>query len=269
MQARVRRRSSEHAIRADSRCALRPSLGLPPAPAARPCVHPGSAPSSPRSGALLLAALREERAHLGAARPAWQQGRTSGAARVGQPQVRGSALRTFLRKTRLRARRLLSGARLPVQVGFGSLLVYLVLFNFSVVRGSSMSPGIRDGDRILIDQLSYFFRDVQRGDVIVMRYPLDPSVDYIKRIVGLPGDQVVIRGAQVFVNGELLSEPYVNESDARSYLSTRVAPGHYFVLGDNRPHSADSREFGQVPHAFVRGKVDLRIWPIARLGLIE
>ncbi len=159
--------------------------------------------------------------------------------------------------------------RVGAQVGFGSLLVYLALFNFSVVRGSSMSPGIRDGDRILIDPLSYLFRDVHRGDVVVLRYPLDPRVDYIKRVVGLPGDRVVIRGEKVYVNDQLLAEPYVDAGDARSYLSTEVAPDHYFVLGDNRPHSADSREFGQVPRACLRGKVDLRVWPIARLGLID
>src|SRR5690606_1058503 len=143
---------------------------------------------------------------------------------------------------RRRLRRLGSGVRVGAQVGFGSLLVYLALFNFSVVRGSSMSPGIRDGDRILIDPLSYLFRDVHRGDVVVLRYPLDPRVDYIKRVVGLPGDRVVIRGEKVYVNDQLLAEPYVDAGDARSYLSTEVAPDHYFVLGDNRPHSADSRE---------------------------
>ena len=148
-------------------------------------------------------------------------------------------------------------------------LFYAVFFNLSVVRGNSMAPGIHDGDRILIEPWSYMFGGVERGDVVVLRYPLDPQVDYIKRVIGLPGDLVTLAGGHVWVNGELLEEPYIAEPDDESYLSTRVKPGQYFVLGDNRPRSSDSREFGQVPAEYVRGRVDLRLWPLDRLGLID
>jgi len=146
---------------------------------------------------------------------------------------------------------------------------YVVFFNLSVVRGNSMSPGIHDGDRILVEPWSYVLTGVERGDVVVMRYPLDPTVDYIKRVIGLPGDLVTLAGGHVWVNGELLSEPYIAASDPDCYLSARVREGHYFVLGDNRPRSSDSREFGQVPSDYVRGRVDVRLWPLDRVGLIR
>ncbi len=151
----------------------------------------------------------------------------------------------------------------------GSLVFYTVFFHLSVVRGSSMSPGIEDGDRILVEPWSYMLGEADRGDVIVLRYPLDPSVDYIKRVIGLPGDRVTLADGYVWVNGELLSEPYVDDVDRSSYLSTVIDEGHYFVLGDNRPRSSDSREFGLVPIEFVRGRVDLRLWPITRAGWVR
>ena len=149
------------------------------------------------------------------------------------------------------------------------LVFYSFFFNLSVVRGSSMAPGIQDGDRILVEPWSYLFGPVERGDVIVLRYPLDPEIDYIKRVIGLPGDRVTLAGGMVWVNGELLDEPYVAELDPSSSLSIVVAPGNYFVLGDNRPRSSDSREFGFVPEEYVRGRVDVRLWPLERAGWIQ
>jgi len=157
------------------------------------------------------------------------------------------------------------------KVGLLVILAWGLLFNFSEVRGSSMSPGIHDRDRILVDQVSYLLGDVTRGDVVVLRYPLDPSLDYIKRVVGLPGDEITILGGDLFINGDLVTEPYVDAASVDPYtrLHTRVAEGHYFVLGDNRLRSSDSREFGQVPHDLLRGKVRMRVWPPDRAGWIE
>ena len=155
-----------------------------------------------------------------------------------------------------------------LQLAAVGILLYTALFHLSVVRGSSMSPSIHDGDRILIDPLSYMLQGIQRGDIVVMQYPLDPSIDYIKRVVGLPGDEIVIEDGEVWVNGALLSEPYVESPDPFCSLRTRVKPAHYFVLGDNRRRSCDSREFGQVPQGYVRGKVELCLWPPTRAGLI-
>ena len=150
-----------------------------------------------------------------------------------------------------------------------SLLFYTVFFHLSVVRGNSMAPGILDGDRILVEPWSYLMGEASRGDVIVLRYPLDPSVDYIKRVIGEPGDHVFLSGGHVWVNGEHLNEPYVADVDASSYAEAIVREGHVFVLGDNRPRSSDSREFGQVPMEYVRGRVDLRLWPPTRAGWVR
>ena len=113
-----------------------------------------------------------------------------------------------------------------------------------------------------------FVADVQRGDIVVLRCPIDPSVDYIKRVVGLPGDEIAIEGGRIWVNGELFEEPWAVYPDARASFHTLVGDEHAFVLGDNRPRSSDSREFGSVPLALVRGKVELRVWPLARAGRI-
>jgi signal peptidase I len=164
------------------------------------------------------------------------------------------------------ARARLSGA---LRLGAVALLAYVALFNFSVVRGSSMAPRIHDGDRILIDHWSYLLGPVARGDIVVLKYPLDPSVDYIKRVIGLPGDRVVLQDGKVYVNGEELAEPYVEDPDALTDMAVRVLPAHYFVLGDNRRRSCDSREFGQVPCDYVRGKVAVRVWPPERVGRID
>jgi len=154
----------------------------------------------------------------------------------------------------------------------GTLLAavgYLCVFNLSVVRGSSMAPRIHDGDRILIDHLSYVFGQVRRGDIVVLKYPLDPSVDYIKRVVGLPGDDVVLEDGEVWVNGERMDEPYVLQTDPFARVRVHVKPAHYFVLGDNRPRSCDSRDFGLVPQDYIRGRVEVRVWPPERLGAID
>jgi signal peptidase I len=166
-----------------------------------------------------------------------------------------------------RDRALVRGLTLLQTAGL-ALLSYVCLFHLSVVRGSSMAPSIHDGDRILIDPVSYLFGEVERGDIVVLQYPLDPSVDYIKRVVGLPGDEIAIEHGAVRVNGELLEEPYVLGPDPATTLLVEVLPAHFFVLGDNRARSCDSREFGQVPVGYVRGKVELRVWPPARAGRI-
>ncbi len=171
-----------------------------------------------------------------------------------------------------RARRGRTGLRILVdglRVCTVAFVLYAVFFNLSVVRGSSMAPGILDGDRILVEPWSYVFEEVERGDVVVLRYPLDPRVDYIKRIVGVPGDRVFLADGHLWVNEELVSEPYVSEVDRSSYLDVTVGSGEYFVLGDNRPRSSDSREFGLVPESYLRGRVDLCLWPLSRAGWID
>ncbi len=151
------------------------------------------------------------------------------------------------------------------------MLAWALCFNFSEVRGGSMLPGIQDRDRILVDHVSYLFTQPARGDVVVLRYPMDPTLDYVKRVVGLPGDHVEISDGLVWVNGTQMDEPYLDplKNDPYAYVDTIVQADSYFVLGDNRIRSSDSREFGQVPHEYLRGKVRARLWPIARVGAIH
>jgi signal peptidase I len=156
------------------------------------------------------------------------------------------------------------GARIGVLLA----LVYALVFNLSTVRGSSMSPSIADGDRILVDHLSPMLGEIERGDIVVLQYPLDPALDYIKRVIGLPGDEIRIDAGIVWVNGEPIDEPYLGAPDPYTSLRTRVAEGCYFVLGDNRLQSSDSREFGFVPRDHVRGRAELRVWPLARAGAL-
>lgn len=173
-----------------------------------------------------------------------------------------------------RVARIVSAFGSVAQIAVLAVVAYALLFHLSVVRGSSMVPGIRDGDRILVDHLSYVLGDVRRGDVVVLRCPIDPSLDYIKRVIALPGDEVRIEGEDVFVNGERIEEPYIAgedgaASDRRLPLCERVERDHYFVLGDNREHSSDSREFGQVSRELLRGRVDFRVWPPDRAGTVR
>lgn len=150
-----------------------------------------------------------------------------------------------------------------------ALLVILHLFvvQISIVRGQSMEPSLAEGDRLVVDRLSYQLTEVSRFDVVVLRYPNDPSVDFVKRIVGLPGDRVRLANGRVVVNGQIVEEEFAHVADHDDTPETLVPIDHYFVLGDNRPISCDSREFGLVPFAYLKGKVRVRFWPPARMSL--
>ena len=181
------------------------------------------------------------------------------------PAVPAQLARPLLRTRRRVLRVGLHGLRVTA-VLFG---LYALLFQVSVVRGNSMAPSIHDGDRILVAPWSLYLGAVDRGDVVVLRYPLDPRLDYIKRVVGVPGDEVLLVRGRLWVNGKEIVEPYVAQQDDESFVRTSVRPGHFFVLGDNRLRSSDSREFGQVPAENLRGVVDLCLWPISRAGRID
>jgi signal peptidase I len=150
------------------------------------------------------------------------------------------------------------------------LLITYVVQAFKV-QGTSMSPELKDGERILVNKFLYYFGDIERGDVVVFWYPEDPELSFIKRVVALPGETVEIRSGAVFVNGTLIDEPYVSgaNADLRSFPALEVRPGHFFVLGDNRKGSNDSRSWGLVPQRYVYGKAFLRIWPPRELGVVD
>lgn len=151
----------------------------------------------------------------------------------------------------------------------GVLLAILNLFvvQVSVVRGHSMEPGIADGDRLLVDRLAYRVGEVHRFDVVVLRYPRDPGVDFVKRVVGLPGEVLRIESGRVFVDGEPLPASFAIVPDCAQMAPMVVPDDSYFVLGDNRPISCDSREFGLVAGDLLKGRVCARVWPPARMSM--
>jgi signal peptidase I len=150
------------------------------------------------------------------------------------------------------------------------LLITYVVQAFKV-QGTSMSPELADGERILVNKFIYYVDDIERGDVVVFWYPEDPDLSFIKRVIALPGETVEIRSGDVYVNGRLLDEPYVSDANAdrRSFPPQEIRPGHYFVLGDNRRGSNDSRSWGLVPERYIYGKAILRLWPPAEMGRVH
>lgn len=154
------------------------------------------------------------------------------------------------------------------------VVVYLFLFQPNQVKGNSMDPTFHDGEYILTDKISYRLGLPKRGDVVVFKSPKNADVDFIKRIIGLPGERVKIVGGKVYVNSELFDESsYLDQSvytGPESFLAENqeitIPAGRFFVMGDNRSHSSDSRDFGPVmPSEFI-GKVFFRYWPIDRFG---
>ena len=153
-----------------------------------------------------------------------------------------------------------------------SLAIVIIIFFYQPVKveGTSMTPLISDQERIFINKFVYRFEPIERGDVVVFWYPLDRTKSFIKRVIGLPGDIVEIRSGVVFVNGKSLWEPYVpTEAADLGNLAPLVVPdGEYFVMGDHRTSSNDSRIFGPVPRRFIYGKAVFAYWPVDHFGAI-
>lgn len=154
-----------------------------------------------------------------------------------------------------------------------AVVVILFLYQPVKVEGTSMMPSLEDQERIFINKFSYRFgiADIQRGDTVVFWFPLDTTKSYIKRVVGMPGDRVEIRGGQVIVNNQALDEPYVPEAyrDQISRPPSIVPSDSYFVLGDHRSSSNDSRTWGTVQRHFIYGKASFVYWPLDRMGVLR
>ena len=168
----------------------------------------------------------------------------------------------------------------------GGALEYLVilLVSFALVFGfvrpfvmeafwipsGSMIPTLEIGDRVLVNKFIYRFTEPKRGDIVVFTSVDNPKEDLIKRVVGVPGDKIAVRGGKLFLNGEPQKEPYTNKKlpDRSFFARTTVPKGHVFVMGDNRGNSADSRVFGPLPQKNIEGEAFLRFWPPHRIGLI-
>jgi signal peptidase I len=156
---------------------------------------------------------------------------------------------------------------LAVALGL-ALVIIIFLYQPVKVEGTSMAPLLSDQERIFINKFVYRFEPIGRGDVIVFWYPLDRSKSFIKRVIGLPGDTIEIRSGHLYVNGKESLEPYVPTFylDGSSYAIRRIPADNYFVMGDHRDSSNDSRMFGPVPRQYIYGKAVFAYWPVDHFG---
>ena len=159
---------------------------------------------------------------------------------------------------------------LAVALGL-ALVIIIFLYQPVKVEGTSMAPLLSDQERIFINKFVYRFEPIERGDVVVFWYPLDRSKSFIKRVIALPGETVTIRQGVVTVNGAVVPEPYVppQYEDVSDYGPTRVPADSYFVMGDHRISSNDSRVFGPVPSQFIYGRAVFAYWPVDHFGSLS
>ena len=156
------------------------------------------------------------------------------------------------------------------------VVTYFFLFQTGEVHGASSFPTWKDNERFITDKISYRIGQPQRGDFIVLQSPKNAEVDFIKRIIGLPEERLKINGGKVYINGTLLYEPYLQPetfTGPEGYLKENkeiiIPKKSYFVMGDNRQNSSDSRDFGPIRENSIVGKVTLRFWPPEKFGIIN
>ena len=163
------------------------------------------------------------------------------------------------------------------------IIVVFILFGVFfvqpvVVEGTSMLPQLHDGERLLVNKLVYYkiksvsWGHIERGDIVVFWFPNDPDKSYVKRVIGLPGETVELRNGKVYVDGKELPETYLDEEHTQSApppMTKKVDDHHYFVMGDNRDNSSDSRYWGLVPEKYIYGKAFFRYWKPSNIGFIE
>ena len=157
------------------------------------------------------------------------------------------------------------------------IVAITVLFFFLVrlltqsyhINDNSMQPGLSGDSYVTINKLAYLFRSPQRGDIVVFHLPTNTGVDYLRRIIGLPGDTVQVESNHIIVNGTTLNEPYVSTNATPIVNAWKIPAGEYFVLGDNRPTSIDSRFWGPIPRSYIVGKAIFVYWPLNKLKLID
>ena len=156
---------------------------------------------------------------------------------------------------------------LAVSLGL-AIVVMIFLYQPVKVEGTSMNPLLSDQERIFINKFIYRFEPIERGDVVVFWYPLDRSKSFIKRVVGLRGETVEIRTGRVYINGEDLTDQFVPSTylDGSNYTPRKIPDSEYFVMGDHRDSSNDSRVFGPVQRQFIYGKAVFAYWPVDHFG---
>jgi signal peptidase I len=152
-----------------------------------------------------------------------------------------------------------------------SVLIITFLYQPVRVEGTSMLPRLEDRDRLFINKFVYHISSIERGDVVVFRYPRDPEKSYIKRVIALPGDTLRIDHGRVYVNGNLVREPYVPQEfrDSRSEPEMVIPAESYYMMGDHRSISSDSRDFGPVDRTLIYGKAVFVYWPARDVGVVH
>lgn len=164
--------------------------------------------------------------------------------------------------------RLFEIAKTVIVVVLIAVLVRSFIVQTFYVSGASMEPSYHDGEYLLVDKLSYHFRAPRRGEVIILQFPKDERKDFIKRVIGLPGERVEVRGGAVYIDGRALDEPYLSGANVTSGGDpVKLGEDEFYVLGDNRNNSSDSRSWGVLPRRDVLGRSWLRFWPPGKTGL--
>jgi signal peptidase I len=150
-----------------------------------------------------------------------------------------------------------------------AVLINIFLAQATRVYGQSMEPNLHTDQRLVVEKLSYNFHEPRRGDIVVLNVPQTGSGLLIKRVIGLPGEKIEIKGGKVYINEQPLEEPYLSNQSQRDMKAIVVPPNHVFVLGDNRGFSNDSRSFGSVPLENIVGRAWFSYWPLAQIGFLE
>lgn len=153
------------------------------------------------------------------------------------------------------------------------IAVVIIVFLYQPVRveGTSMEPELANHDRLFINKFVFHFEKISRGDVVVFHYPLNPKESFIKRVIGMPGDRISISDGTVYINGNALKEPYVpSQYRDDGSMAALIVPAHeYFVMGDHRSVSEDSRDFGPVPRRDIYGEASFIYWPARQMGVVH
>lgn len=149
------------------------------------------------------------------------------------------------------------------------IVLRLFVFKPYLIPSASMEPGIAPGDRIIVNQLSYRLGAPSRGDVVVFAYPRDPNRTFVKRVLALEGETVELKDNQVFINSQLVNEPYLKPGDYPPFGPETIPKDNVFVLGDNRRQSEDSREWGLLPRNYLIGKATMIYYPLSRIKFLR
>jgi len=190
---------------------------------------------------------------------------------TGVPTPPSGVQRVVQRRHRYR-RRVIEWIAIVAVAVLVAFLVRTFVFQTFYIPSGSMEPTLQVGDRIIVDKLSYDFGSIHTGDIVVFRRPPKedcpgpPVADLVKRVIGLPGQTISDHDGQVYINSKLLPEPWLPRGTTTTGIRTqKIPPNQYFVMGDNRGDSCDSRMWGTVPRSYIVGKVVMRIWPLSRI----